>query len=122
MVTLHAGKHYILNNQRIASLDEAAGISQDEARKQTMTYQVLKAHNHWDNMEHLEIRFDSMGVYDNTYVGILQTAYASGFKEFPTPATVPRVPCPSGKEYRSWPRPCWGNITRSTTRRSSACF
>lgn len=85
MVTLHAGKHYILNNQRIASLDEAAGISQEEARKQTLTYQVLKAHNHSDNMEHLEIRFDSMGVYDNTYVGILQTAYASGLKEFPMP-------------------------------------
>ena len=36
-------------------------------------------------MEHLEIKFDSMGVYDNTYVGILQTAYASGLKEFPMP-------------------------------------
>ena len=36
-------------------------------------------------MEHLQIQFDSMGVYDNTYVGILQTAYASGLKEFPMP-------------------------------------
>ena len=36
-------------------------------------------------MEHLQIKFDSMGVYDNTYVGILQTAYASGLKEFPMP-------------------------------------
>ena len=36
-------------------------------------------------MKNLEIQFDSMGVYDNTYVGILQTAYASGLKEFPMP-------------------------------------
>ena len=46
---------------------------------------MLENHNHGDSMEHLEIKFDSMGVYDNTYVGILQTAYASGLKEFPMP-------------------------------------
>ena len=40
------------------------------------------------NMEHLQIQFDCMGVYDNTYVGILQTAYASGLKEFPMPLSL----------------------------------
>ena len=50
-----------------------------------LTYQVLEKHNHSGDMEHLQIKFDSMGVYDNTYVGILQTAYASGLKEFPMP-------------------------------------
>ena len=85
MVTLHSGKQIIIDNKRIASKEEAAAISQEEAFKNTLTYQVLKKHNHSDNMEHLQIQFDSMGVYDNTYVGILQTAYASGLKEFPMP-------------------------------------
>lgn len=85
MVTLHEGKHFILNNNEIISEKKAVGISSEEGRKQTLTYQVMKKHNHGDSMEHLKIKFDSMGVYDNTYVGILQTAYASGLKEFPMP-------------------------------------
>mgnify|MGYP001043802681 CR=1 FL=1 len=85
MVTLHEGKHYIVNNDHIGTAEEAAKLSAEEGKKQTLTYQVLEKHNHSENMEHLEIKFDSMGVYDNTYVGILQTAYASGLKEFPMP-------------------------------------
>ena len=85
MVTLHEGKQYIVNNDHIATAEEAAKLSAEEGKKQTLTYQVLEKHNHSDNMEHLEIKFDSMGVYDNTYIGILQTAYASGLKEFPMP-------------------------------------
>ena len=85
MVTLHEGKHYILNNEKIVAAADAAGSSAEEGKKQTLTYQVLEKHNHSGDMEHLQIKFDSMGVYDNTYVGILQTAYASGLKEFPMP-------------------------------------
>lgn len=85
MVTLHEGKHFIINNKTIVPEQEAAGFSSEEGKKQTLTYQVLENHNHGESMEHLEIKFDSMGVYDNTYVGILQTAYASGLKEFPMP-------------------------------------
>ena len=85
MVTLHEGKQFIIDNARIATAEEAANLSEEEGRKETLTYQVLAAHNHSGNMKNLEIQFDSMGVYDNTYVGILQTAYASGLKEFPMP-------------------------------------
>ena len=85
MVTLHEGKHYILNNEKIVAAADAADSSEEEGKKQTLTYQVLEKHNHSGDMEHLQIKFDSMGVYDNTYVGILQTAYASGLKEFPMP-------------------------------------
>ena len=85
MVTLHKGKHFILDNSRIAGKHEAVAIDPESAAKQTITYQVLEKHNHSGSMEHLQIQFDSMGVYDNTYVGILQTAYASGLKEFPMP-------------------------------------
>ena len=89
MITLHRGKHYILENQRIAPAEESAAgaeaAKEAEGKRQTLTWQVLERHNHSGDMEHLQIRFDSMGVYDNTYVGILQTAYASGLKEFPMP-------------------------------------
>ena len=85
MVTLHEGKHYILNNEKIVAAADAADSSAEEGKKQTLTYQVLEKHNHSGDMEHLQIKFDSMGVYHNTYVGILQTAYASGLKEFPMP-------------------------------------
>lgn len=85
MATLHEGKHYILNNEKIVAAADAADSSAEEGKKQTLTYQVLEKHNHSGDMEHLQIKFDSMGVYDNTYVGILQTAYASGLKEFPMP-------------------------------------
>lgn len=85
MVTLHEGKQFIIDNERIATAEEAAKLSAAEGKKETLTYQVLAAHNHSGNMKNLEIQFDSMGVYDNTYVGILQTAYASGLKEFPMP-------------------------------------
>ena len=85
MVKLHKGPHYIIDNSRIAAPEEPGLISQDEGRRHTITYQVMEKHNHSGNMEHLQIKFDCMGVYDNTYVGILQTAYASGLKEFPMP-------------------------------------
>ena len=85
MVTLQEGKQFIIDNSRIATAEEAAKLSEEEGRKETLTYQILAAHNHSGDMKNLEIQFDSMGVYDNTYVGILQTAYASGLKEFPMP-------------------------------------
>ena len=61
MVTLHEGKQFIINNDHIASAEEAAKLSEEAAKKETLTWQVLSKHNHSDNMEHLEIQFDSMG-------------------------------------------------------------
>ena len=85
MITLHEGKHYIIDGT-LAKAGEHPELSEEEGKKKTLTYQILKAHSQTGDMEHLEIKFDEMGVYDNTYVGILQTAYASGLKEFPMPA------------------------------------
>ena len=53
--------------------------------KATMAYSILKAHNTSDNMERLSIRFDAMASHDITYVGIIQSARASGLPEFPMP-------------------------------------
>ena len=85
MVRLHEGKQYIMNNSAVVPAADHSEYSPEDGRKNTITYRILEAHNHGDGMDHLKIRFDSMGVYDNTYVGILQTAYASGLKEFPMP-------------------------------------
>ena len=62
-----------------------AGVTADEARKGTIAYGILKAHNTSDSMQDLRMKFDSMTSHDITYVGIIQTARASGMKEFPLP-------------------------------------
>ena len=85
MIKLHEGKHYIVDNARIETVDAQVGVTPEEAAKNTITYGILSRHNHSGDMKNLEIQFDAMGVYDNTYVGILQTAIASGLKEFPMP-------------------------------------
>ena len=54
-------------------------------RTGTMAYGILKDHNTLDGMDRLAIRFDAMASHDITYVGIIQTARASGLKEFPLP-------------------------------------
>ncbi len=56
-----------------------------EAKKGTITYGILSSHNTSGEMDHLKIKFDAMASHDITYVGIVQTARASGLKEFPLP-------------------------------------
>ena len=65
-----------------AGLAPAAG---SEGRDRTMAYSILKAHNTAPDMDRLKIRFDAMASHDITYVGIIQTARASGMTEFPVP-------------------------------------
>lgn len=60
-------------------------LSVEEARKNTMAYSILKNHNTSDNMEQLKIKFDKLASHDITFVGIIQTARASGLTEFPVP-------------------------------------
>jgi aconitate hydratase len=64
---------------------ERAAVSADEARRQTMAWQILQAHNISDDPQQLRVRFDAMVSHDITYVGIIQQARASGMKEFPIP-------------------------------------
>ena len=58
-----------------------------EAKKKTMAYSILEAHNTAESMDHLKIKFDAMASHDITYVGIIQTARASGMTEFPLKKT-----------------------------------
>ena len=68
--------------QAVAGLDAP---SKEEAAKGTIAYGILEAHNTSDNMEKLKIRFDKLTSHDITYVGIIQTARASGLEKFPMP-------------------------------------
>ncbi len=60
-------------------------ISKEEAAKNTIAYGILQAHNTSDNMDKLKIRFDKLTSHDITFVGIIQTARASGLQKFPMP-------------------------------------
>ena len=66
-------------------LAETAALPAEQARKNTMAWQILQAHNVSGDAERLQVRFDAMVSHDITYVGIIQQARASGMKEFPIP-------------------------------------
>ena len=63
----------------------AAGLRPETGKTGTMAYGVLSSHNTSGNLDFLKIKFDAMASHDITYVGIIQTARASGLKEFPLP-------------------------------------
>lgn len=64
---------------------DKCGVSADEARKGTIAYSILTSHNVSGNDKELNIKFDAMASHDITYVGIIQTARASGLEKFPIP-------------------------------------
>lgn len=78
---------YLLNGQEIVEDPAAAGleVSQKAAAENTIAYGILKAHNTSDSMEQLQIKFDKLTSHDITFVGIIQTARASGLEKFPVP-------------------------------------
>ncbi|MDD3203913.1 MAG: hydratase, partial [Pygmaiobacter massiliensis] len=85
---------YLIDGRKIvkkgeeAACPELARFSSDEisrADTQTISYSILAAHNVSDNMARLRIKFDALVGQDMTYMGVLETAIASGVKEFPLP-------------------------------------
>lgn len=94
MITLYESGAYLLNgNELIADNEEGKqilknkgiSVSKEEAAKNTMAYSILEKHNTSGNMEQLKIKFDKLTSHDITFVGIIQTARASGLTEFPIP-------------------------------------
>ena len=95
MIELTQGGAYLLNGTEIVpdSADAAAQIknktgrdvSKSEATKNTIAYGILESHNTSGNMEKLKIKFDKLTSHDITFVGIIQTARASGLTRFPIP-------------------------------------
>ncbi len=77
---------YLMNGQEITeNPGQGAELSKEEAAKNTIAYGILKEHNTSDSMEKLQIKFDKLTSHDITFVGIIQTARASGLEKFPVP-------------------------------------
>ena len=82
MIRLYDKGVYLVNGTEIK---EEAGISKEEASQNTIAYSILKEHNTSSDMKHLQIKFDKLTSHDITFVGIIQTARASGLEKFPVP-------------------------------------
>lgn len=93
MVKLYNEGAYLVNGTELVPESEVAKIegvtgkkaSKEEAVKGTIAYKIMEAHNTSGNMENLKIKFDCMASHDITFVGIIQTAKASGMEKFPIP-------------------------------------
>ncbi len=87
MVKLHDNGIFLVNGLEIKSADseEVAQYSAYKSRTGTMAYKILRAHNTSDTMDKLKIKFDKLTSHDITFVGIIQTARASGLQKFPIP-------------------------------------
>ncbi len=95
MIHLYEGGAWLLNGTELmednrevaAAIKQKTGkeVERSEAAKNTMAYGILKAHNTSGSMEKLKIRFDKLTSHDITFVGIIQTARASGLDRFPMP-------------------------------------
>jgi aconitate hydratase len=94
MITLSKGGAYLINGTEVIEdapaevLQSKLGdkyIAKEEAAKNTIAYSILKEHNTSDNMDKLQIKFDKLTSHDITFVGIIQTARASGLEKFPIP-------------------------------------
>lgn len=95
MIKLYDGGAYLVNGAEIIEDNAEAGAkirqltgdvpAKEEAAKETIAYGILESHNVSGNMEKLQIRFDKLISHDITFVGIIQTARASGLEKFPVP-------------------------------------
>ena len=95
MIQLSKGGAYLINGRTIVedspqALEEVKSLTgksltKEEAAKQSIAYGILAQHNTSGNMEKLKIRFDKLTSHDITFVGIIQTARASGLEKFPMP-------------------------------------
>ena len=91
MVKLYDKGVYLINGAEIATEPKEVKaktgqeLRPDEAAKNTMAYRILEAHNTSGNMDKLQIKFDKLTSHDITFVGIIQTARASGLEKFPIP-------------------------------------
>ncbi len=95
MIQLYEQGAYLVNGTEIVKENEETDAvllqktgkpaDKEEAKKATIAYGILKEHNTSDNMDKLKIKFDRLTSHDITFVGIIQTARASGLEKFPVP-------------------------------------
>ena len=92
MIQLLEGGAWLVNGNQVipdgpeaaAAVEAAVGKKpvKEDAKKETISYGILESHNTSDSMENLKIRFDKLTSHDSTFVGIIQTARASGLTKF----------------------------------------
>ncbi len=93
MIQLYDGGAYLVHGTEVVAENDAARVEQltgrpadkEKARQGTIAYSILQAHNTAPSMDQLKIKFDAMASHDITFVGIIQTAKASGMERFPLP-------------------------------------
>ncbi len=86
MIKLYDKGAFLINGMELVEgTDVCRGVKKEEAAKETIAYGILKAHNTSSDMERLKIKFDKLTSHDITFVGIIQTARASGLEKFPIP-------------------------------------
>ena len=95
MIMLYNKGAYLLNGtelvedtndaQAIIAAKTGKTVTKEEASKETIAYSILEAHNTSSSMDRLKIKFDKLTSHDITFVGIIQTARASGLEKFPIP-------------------------------------
>lgn len=92
-VSLSCGGVFLLNGKQLVEEQDASAFAEQQglelnstqAAQGTIAYSILSAHNTTSSMDHLRLRFDALASHDITYVGVIQTARASGMTEFPVP-------------------------------------
>ena len=124
MIKLHKGGVYLVDGQLVpAARAQGDPRLQDatpqQAKKATIAYSILQAHNHSGDPASLQIRFDALASHDITYVGIIQTARASGMEKFPHALCadqLPQLPVRRGRHHQRG-RPRVRPVRRQKVRR-----
>ena len=85
MINLSNQGVFLVNGTELVPADAAPQYDRESARRGTIAWSILKAHNTSGDMQRLRLKFDAMASHDITFVGIIQTAKASGMERFPMP-------------------------------------
>ncbi len=83
MIRCISGGSFVRDGRIVLAPEQTQGLDREACRKNTMAYSILQSHNTSGDEKRLKLKFDAMASHDITYVGIIQTARASGMSEFP---------------------------------------
>ena len=85
MKLYNSGVYLVNGHDIVEEAQMTEPVSKEDAARNTIAYSILEAHNISGNMQKLQIKFDKLTSHDITFVGIIQTARASGLEKFPVP-------------------------------------